>query len=89
MSLVSIFHFSIMLLKLDWNIAIPVQHAWRNQMLEHFTILFDIAEYFKPSLLGEEGASFEASNVSTSEETSVPTIETLWQAYVCSGVHRI
>ncbi|EUB55365.1 hypothetical protein EGR_09771 [Echinococcus granulosus] len=68
----------------DWNVAAPGQRQWRDQMLENFIALFNIAEHFKPLLLGNESTCVKAANPSRQKD-SAPSIETIWRAYVYSG----
>ncbi|CDI96808.1 conserved hypothetical protein [Echinococcus multilocularis] len=68
----------------DWNVAAPRQRQWRDQMLENFIALFNIAEHFKPLLLGNESTCVKAANPSRQKD-SAPSIETIWRAYVYSG----
>ncbi|VDO13350.1 unnamed protein product [Rodentolepis nana] len=68
----------------DWNVATPRQHHWRRVMLENFLALFNIAESFKPILIGKP----EESNATSLNEIlgdEFPSLETLWKAYVCTG----
>ncbi|VDK20457.1 unnamed protein product [Taenia asiatica] len=69
---------------IDWNVATPGQHQWRDQMLENLIALFNIAEHFKPLLLGDENTTVKIADPPRQRD-SAPSIETIWRAYVCSG----
>uniref|UniRef100_A0A5K3G3K8 Protein kinase domain-containing protein n=1 Tax=Mesocestoides corti TaxID=53468 RepID=A0A5K3G3K8_MESCO len=79
-------NFSQILDVIDWNVATEGQWLWRNQMLENFLAIFDIAEYFKPRLLGNVDECGGVPELAASG--SSPKIETIWKAYVCSGGQR-
>nr|CDS27286.1 hypothetical protein HmN_000732200 [Hymenolepis microstoma] len=68
----------------DWNIATPRQHHWRHSMLENFLALFNIAELFKPILIGKS-EEFSATSHNEILDDAFPSLETLWKAYVCTG----
>ncbi|VDM33460.1 unnamed protein product [Hydatigera taeniaeformis] len=68
----------------DWSVATPGQHQWRNQMLENFVALFNIAMHFKPILLGDENTAVKIANPPKQKDFA-PSMETIWRAYVCSG----
>lgn len=53
-------------------------------MLENFVALFNIAEHFKPFLLGDEPTAVKIADPPRQRD-SAPSIETIWRAYVCSG----
>ncbi|KAL5105401.1 hypothetical protein TcWFU_002990 [Taenia crassiceps] len=69
---------------IDWNVATTGQHQWRDQMLNNFVALFNIAEHFKPLLLGDVNTSVKTAGPPRQRD-SAPSIETIWRAYVCSG----
>ncbi|KAM7541916.1 hypothetical protein Aperf_G00000005379 [Anoplocephala perfoliata] len=68
----------------DWKIATLNQHQWRGSLLGNFAALFNIADSFRPLLLDDSAVS-NGSVVSESPKDSFPSMETLWNAYVCTG----
>lgn len=54
-------------------------------MLDNFAALFKIADAFRHLLLDKSDNS-NLSAVSESPEDSFPSVETLWRAYVCTGM---
>ncbi len=54
-------------------------------MLEHFDILVQLAENFRPHVLGDSELTASAPSAVSNLTSSLPDKETLWKAYVCSG----
>ncbi len=54
-------------------------------MLENFDILVQIAEKFRPHVLGDLELTAPVPSSVSNLTSSLPDKETLWKAYVCSG----
>ncbi len=54
-------------------------------MLENFDILIQIAEKFRPHVLGDLELTAPVPSSVSNLTSSLPDKETLWKAYVCSG----